>query len=155
MDAADFFRDVVKPNYEAFCVDQNQLQGLWNAVVSMNTVAEYVALDRLGYEDLNREKLDKQAHAVREGNPILLDLKVCADTLKHVRKLERKVRTEVTSILSSTGILSNQPTTGSLVTRRGNMYYRMYCIAHSTRWEHFRNYTSSRVAVLSAGLGQT
>jgi hypothetical protein len=111
MDAADFFRDVVKPNYEAFCVDQNQIQGLWNAVVSMNTVAEYVALDRLGYEDLEREELDKQAKEIRNANPSLSDLKVCADTLKHVRKLDRKVRTEVTSILSSTGILSNQPTT--------------------------------------------
>ena len=133
MDAADFFRDVVKPNYEAFCVEQNQLQGLWNAVVSMNTVAEYVALDRLGYEDLKRAKLAKQAEAVRKGNPILLDLKVCADTLKHVRKLERKVRTEVTSILSSLGYYQISRRLGSLVTRCGNMYYRMYCIAHSTR----------------------
>ena len=111
MDAAEFFKDVVKPNYEEFCGDQNQLQRLWNAVVSMNTVAEYVALDRLGYEHLERQELDKQAEEIRKGNPILLNLKVCADTLKHVRKLERKVRTEVTSILSSTGILSNQPTT--------------------------------------------
>ena len=111
MDAAEFFKDVVKPNYEEFCGDQNQLQRLWNAVVSMNTVAEYVALDRLGYEDLEREKLDKQAEEIRKDNPILFDLKVCADTLKHVRKLERKVRTEVTAIASSTGILSDQPTT--------------------------------------------
>ena len=44
MDAADFFHDLVKPNYEELRRDQNRLRRLWNAVVSMNTVAEYVAL---------------------------------------------------------------------------------------------------------------
>jgi hypothetical protein len=111
MDAAEFFQEVVRPNYEEFCRDQNQLRRLWNEVVSMNTVAEYVALDRLGYEELEREELGNKANEIRNGNPILRDLKVCAETLKHVRKLERKALTEFSSLTSSTGLLSNQPTT--------------------------------------------
>jgi chemotaxis regulatin CheY-phosphate phosphatase CheZ len=111
MDAPDFFRDVVKPNYDRFLDDQNQLRRLWNAVVSMNTVAEYVALDRLRYKQVAREQLDQKAKEIRRDNQVLLELKDCAETLKHVRKLAGKVGTEVTSVPSSTGILSNQPTT--------------------------------------------
>ena len=114
MDAADFFKDVVNPNYERFLEDQNQVRRLWNAVVSMNTVAEYVALDRLRYEQVAREQLDQKAKEIRQDHRVLLELKVCAETLKHVRKLEGKVGTEVTSVPSSTGILSNQPTTWAI-----------------------------------------
>jgi hypothetical protein len=112
MDAAEFFKDVVKPNYEEFRCDQNQIQRLWNAVVSLNTVPEYVALDRLDYrEQAGPREFREKAKEIRNGYPILLVLKVCAETLKHVRKLEGTVRTEFTSTPSSTGILSNQPTT--------------------------------------------
>lgn len=110
MDAADFFHDLVKPNYEEFCRDQNQLRRLWNAVVSMNTVAEYVALERLDYrEALGRDELAEKASEIRKGNPALHDLKDCAETLKHVRKLGPKPPTEFSSLTSSTGLLSNEP----------------------------------------------
>jgi hypothetical protein len=112
MNVVDFFKDVVKPNYEKFVDDQDQLRRLWNAVVSMNTVAEYLALDRFRYEKVGREEFAEKAKEIRTNNPILLDLKVCAETLKHVRKLEGKVgNTEVTSTASSTGLLPGQPAT--------------------------------------------
>lgn len=111
MDAADFFKDVVKRNYEKFLENPNELSLLWNTVVSMNTVAEYVALDRLEYAQMGSEKLDNKAKEIRENNPVLLDLKLCAETLKHVRKLKGKISADVTSTLSSTGLLQNQPDT--------------------------------------------
>ena len=54
MNAVDFFEDVVKRNYKQFVDDPDDLRLLWNAVVSMNTVAEYVALHRLGYVQVAR-----------------------------------------------------------------------------------------------------
>jgi len=111
MDAALFFTEIVKPNYKEFLDNQSELRRLWNAVVSMNTVAEYVALDRLGYEPVVREELDREAKKIREANQALLDLKVCAETLNHVRKLDGNASREITSIASSTGLLPDQPAT--------------------------------------------
>src|SRR5271169_4717423 len=111
MDAADFFRDVVERNYVEFLDNQNELRRLWNAVVSMNTIAEYVALDRLKYKKIDSDKLDEEAKKIREYNPILLDLKVCAEMLKHVRKLKGRFIAEGTPTLSSTGLLADQPDT--------------------------------------------
>jgi hypothetical protein len=128
MDASEFFNDVVKPNYEDYCYNQNQLRQLWNAVVSMNTVAEYVALDRLGYKEVGRVELFEKAKEIRKEHPILLDLKVCAETLKHVRKLDSRVRTQATATTSSTGLLSTQP--ASWVIDYGTSQYVLSDVLH-------------------------
>jgi hypothetical protein len=40
MNAAEFFRDVVKPNYNQLINNPNDLGALWNALVSIDTIAE-------------------------------------------------------------------------------------------------------------------
>jgi hypothetical protein len=43
MDAKEFFSAVVVENYKEAIADPANLRKLWNAAVSMNTVAEYLA----------------------------------------------------------------------------------------------------------------
>jgi hypothetical protein len=43
MDAKEFFSVVVVENYKEAIADPANLRKLWNAAVSMNTVAEYLA----------------------------------------------------------------------------------------------------------------
>jgi len=52
MDAKEFFSAVVVENYKEAIADPANLRKLWNAAVSMNTVAEYLALHRAGYPTL-------------------------------------------------------------------------------------------------------
>jgi hypothetical protein len=86
MDAAEFFRTVVKPNYEQFVQNPTDLRLLWNAIVSMNTVAEFLALHRLGYSPVYREEHNAEAKKLRDLSADLTKLKHDAETLKHVRK---------------------------------------------------------------------
>lgn len=111
MDASEFFLRVVKSNYEKSMSDPNDLRSLWNAVVSMNTVAEYLALDRLGYPKVQLDELNRKAKEIREKSPILIDLKFCAETLKHVRKLQGTSSAAMTLTPSSTGFSPDQPST--------------------------------------------
>jgi hypothetical protein len=87
MNAAHFFHTVAKSNYEDFNAHPNDLRRLWNAIVSMNTVAEYVALDRMGYSPTSRKILDQKANEIRRNSLGLSDLQFCVDTFKHVRKI--------------------------------------------------------------------
>ncbi|MGH6725455.1 MAG: hypothetical protein ACREB8_02770 [Pseudolabrys sp.] len=112
MDAAEFFKDVAEFNYQEFNTNPGNLRHLWNAIVSMNTVAEYVALDQLGYSDVPRAKFDVAAKKIRDKHPILNDLKYCAETFKHVRKIKDhpKLGSGFSTIAASTGV-SDDPTT--------------------------------------------
>ena len=76
----------------------------------MNTVAEYVALDRLGYASLVRKQIDAKCDDVRQQYASLQSLKNLAETLKHVRR--HAPRGQLTA--SSTGILPTDPTTWEL-----------------------------------------
>jgi hypothetical protein len=87
MDASEFFNTVVKPNYQEFTRRSDDFRLLWNAIVSMNTVAEHVALEQLQYAPVSREVLARTANQIRN-NKDLDDLKYCAEALKHVRKIE-------------------------------------------------------------------
>src|SRR5215204_2177200 len=92
MDAQEFIRDVVERNYAEFKELRSDPRLFWNALVSMNSVAEWVALARLGYPD--RDKLAEQtlidgAKKVRQEFAILGHVKYWAETLKHVRKFGR------------------------------------------------------------------
>ena len=90
MDASQFFNTVVKRNYEEFTKNPNDFRSLWNAIVSMNTVPEYMALEQLQYAQVPREKLDAIAKQIRDKDQSLTDLKFCAEALKHVRKIPPK-----------------------------------------------------------------
>jgi hypothetical protein len=105
MDAKEFFSLVVVENYKEAIADPANLRKLWNAAVSMNTVAEYLALHRAGYPTLERWEVDEKAKAVRSQYPNLKAIKSYADRLKHVRKHEAQ---QVTA--SSTSISPQDPT---------------------------------------------
>jgi hypothetical protein len=70
MGSHEFLRDVVLPNYWEFdkCPD---VRLLWNALVSMNSVAEHLALDELKYADVSRNKMDKIANKKRDQYELL------------------------------------------------------------------------------------
>jgi hypothetical protein len=62
MDALEFFEKIAKPNYEEAKRAPDDLRLLWNAVVSLNTIVEFVVLHRCNYEaDLERNELLKKA----------------------------------------------------------------------------------------------
>jgi len=106
MDAREHFRYVAVPNYNEFVQSPSDFRLLGNAILSMNTVAEYLGLDRRGYpSDISRDQRRREAQEVRD-DLSLADLQVCADALKHVRINQAK---DVT--LSSTGIDTNDPAT--------------------------------------------
>jgi hypothetical protein len=113
MNAAEFFKDVAKGNYDEFIRQPSSRRLLWNATVSMNTVAEYVALDRLRYNQVPRKTLDQTAKHFRDGQPILADLKYCAETFKHVRKIKYhpSLASTFTTIATSTGVSEHDVTT--------------------------------------------
>jgi hypothetical protein len=105
MDAAEFFHTVVKGNYDEFNGYPNDLRRLWNAIVSMNTVAEYLALDRMGYSPTSRKILDQKANEIRDNFRGLSDLQFCANTFKHVRKITKDPsQSELTTVSTSTAI---------------------------------------------------
>ncbi len=113
MTAAEFFHDIVKCNYLQFMSNTRNRRLLWNAVVSMNTEAEYVALDRLGYSQVSRQMLDQASNQVRDSNSILSDLKYFAETFKHVRKIKDhpNLAAPFKTIATSTGISDHDLTT--------------------------------------------
>jgi hypothetical protein len=109
MDSREFFQDVAARNYHEFFGRPDDIRLLWNAVVSMNSVAEYLALDQLGYPEFSRKDLGLAAQKIRE-QYALLDLKFCADTFKHVRKIKDRGAGTFELTASSTGITSDRTT---------------------------------------------
>ena len=106
MDAREFFQNVVVPRYTEFVRRPTDFPVFWTALVSMNTVPEYLALHRRGYPpDVPRSELRRQAQEIRGELSGLEDLQFCADTFKHVRKSGFGLQA------SSTGIDPNDPTT--------------------------------------------
>lgn len=111
MDAREFFQNVVTPNYAEFLRSPNNIRLLWNIVVSINSVPEFLALHRLKYSlDLPREALDLEAEKIRNELDGFVELQFCANTLKHVRKIRRS-GTKFTLEASSTGLLPDDQLT--------------------------------------------
>jgi hypothetical protein len=113
MDARQFFHNVVIPSYTAFTQSQNEFHLLWNTLVVMNTVPEYLALDRLGHTPVRRDVLDGTAQRIRHQYCYLLDVKFCAEACKHVRKITDHSG-GFTLQASSTGVDPNDPTTWNI-----------------------------------------
>ena len=106
MDAKEMFNLIAAENYKETKADPANLRKLYNAVTSMNSVADYLALHEDNYPSLKRREVDRRTEAVRFQYPDLEDVKLCADTLKHAR---HHVGQLVTA--SSTGILPGDPGT--------------------------------------------
>jgi len=123
MDATEFFQNIIKPNYEDSAGAPDDLRLLLNAIISMNTVAEFVALDRLDYAKISEKELGKQANEIRRQFPSLEDLKFCAETLKHVRKLHGTMTSDYSVTPSSTSISPSEPSTWIIETAQ-----KRYCL---------------------------
>ena len=120
MDAREFFQNVVVPRYTEFVRRSTDFPVFWTALVSMNTVPEYLALHKRGYpSDFPRSELRREAQEIRGRLSGLEDLQLCADTFKHVRKSGFALQA------SSTGIDPNDPTTWKI----GN--HDLVQVAHS------------------------
>ena len=63
MDAREFFQDVVHRNYFEFFDHPDDISLLWNAVVSLNSVAEYLALEQLNHAQISRKQFPETAHS--------------------------------------------------------------------------------------------
>jgi len=91
MDAYEFFHEIVAPNCEEALRPPYRLRLAWNAIVSLNTVLEFVALHRLGYRvNVDRDLLTAKAKEIRENHIALIILNKEANRLKHVRRLPRR-----------------------------------------------------------------
>lgn len=123
MNATEFFQEIIKPNYDETKRTPDNLRLLVNAIISMNTVAEFVALDRLGYVKVSLQELAKEANEIRRQYACLEDLKFCAETLKHVRKLSSTLDSDVPVMPSSTSILPLQQTSAWFLDTAGKTYY--------------------------------
>ena len=113
MDAPEFYKCIVKPNYDSFDQGRGDIRLAWNAAVSMNSVAEYVALHRSGYAPMTEDKLSCEANKIRKCFPPLEKLNGEVITLKHVRNLRgiKKVNLPLSSNRSSTAYLPDVPLT--------------------------------------------
>ena len=88
MDAREYFQKVVVPNFADFQQSSNDIRLLINALVSMNTVPEFLALHRLGYAlDISREELDEEVETIRV-DLCLTALQFCTNMFKHVRLIQ-------------------------------------------------------------------
>jgi hypothetical protein len=110
MDAKQFFDEVVVPNYCDAHQSPSNFRFVSNAITCMNTVAEFVALEQLGYPPtLKRSDLDKKANEIRKANPPLCDLQFWVETLKHVRKLTDAKSSNHQVTASSTSVELSNP----------------------------------------------
>ena len=88
MDAREYFQRIVVPDYAHFQQSPSDIRLLFNALVSMNTVPEFLALHRLGYAvDISREELDEEVETIRV-DLCLTALQFCTNMFKHVRLIQ-------------------------------------------------------------------
>jgi hypothetical protein len=113
MDANEFFNRIVRPNYDAVDRNRDEFRSVWNAAVSLNTIAEYLALHRSRYVAMTEVELNKAANTIRNDIPQLGKLNNEVIALKHVRSLRgvKKQDLSISSILSSTAYLPDEPVT--------------------------------------------
>jgi hypothetical protein len=116
MDAHEFFHQIVEPNCENALRPPYHLRLAWNAILSLNTVPEFIALHRLGYKtDVDRDLLYRETEDIRKKYPALTQLNNEAIKLKHVRRLPRKENEPLSSINSSTSHVISEPTLAELL----------------------------------------
>ena len=114
MDARDFFHEVVKRNYDEFVRSPNDIRLLWNVLVSMNTLPEFLALQQREYPpSISRNELYKLAEEIRGDLSGFDELKFCADALKHIRKNFKDQGGG--STVSTTGLLPDDQATWTIV----------------------------------------
>ena len=69
MDAYEFFHQIVEPNCENALRPPYHLRLAWNAIVSLNTVPEFIVLHRLGYKtDVDRDLLYRETEEIQKNH---------------------------------------------------------------------------------------
>jgi hypothetical protein len=111
MNAREHFKNIVVPNYNEFVRSPSDFRLLENALFSMSTVAERLALERREYGQVGRGVLYGEAQKIRGDLSGLSGLQSCTNALKHVRSIKDHGGGEFTTIATSTGIEANDPTT--------------------------------------------
>ncbi len=111
MDPRKHFQSVVVGNYNDFVQRPTEYRFLDNTLSSMNTVAERLGLHQLEYDEVGRGVLNQEAQKIRNQSSALKDLKFCAETIKHGRKIIDHGGGKFTTIATSTGIDPNDLTT--------------------------------------------
>jgi hypothetical protein len=117
MDACEFFYQIVTPNCDDAMRQPFDLRSAWNAILSLNTMPEFLALHRLVYRDnVDRKVLDSEADKIRKEHLPLAKLNNEAIKLKHVRRLSGQKRKEpFSSTPSSTSYLISEPTPADIL----------------------------------------
>lgn len=91
MNTFDFFYTVVRYNYDEFRARQYDYRLLWNALMAMNTVPEYIVLEKENFrDDMSRDELYEKANKVREADEILTVLRKCVETMRYGGKVDGK-----------------------------------------------------------------
>jgi len=111
MDAPEHFQKVIVPNYNDFVPRPTEYRLLENALFSIDTMSERLALHQLKYPQLSREALYEEAQKIRGQDSSLKDLHSCANTLKHSRSIRDYRGFKFATTATSTGIDPNNPTT--------------------------------------------
>jgi hypothetical protein len=124
MDATEFFCQIIEPNYAEATRAPDDLRLLVNAIISMNTVAEFLALKRNQYGQMTRKELTGKANELRKQFPCLEDLKLCAETLKHVRKLNNAKSADFSLTATSTSISPTRTSTWTITTVSNTYHLR-------------------------------
>jgi hypothetical protein len=114
MDTREYFNYVSAPNCKEFVRRPTDFRLLWNALVSMNTVAEHLGLHQRGYDEVSRNELYQEAQGIRGQLSAVEDLKFCADTLKHVGKIQDQRGGKFTTVATSTGVDPIDPSTWTI-----------------------------------------
>jgi hypothetical protein len=111
MDACEFFHQIVTPNCNDAMRSPFDLRLAWNAILSLNTMPEFLALHRLGYrENVDLKALGREVDELRKKHLSLAKLNSEAIKLKHVRPLWGRNRKEpFSSTYSSTSYSISEP----------------------------------------------
>jgi hypothetical protein len=131
MDARKHFQSVVEPNYNDFVQSPTEYRFLDNTLSSGNTVAERLGLHQLEYGEVGRGLLTQEAQKIRKQSSSLEDLKFCAETLKHGRKIIDHGGGKFTTIATSTGIDPADPTTWKICRQDRGITYDLVSVAHN------------------------
>ena len=86
MNAREYFQSTVMPSYTRF-QRQGDFNSLQNAIRSMDSAAEYLALDRLKSAQVSRKALNQETRNIRGKFSSLRDVHSYSNTLKHVRSI--------------------------------------------------------------------
>jgi hypothetical protein len=85
--AKDFFNEIALPLFKRARTEPTK-EMVWAAIVAVNQVADYIALDR--YPG-NRKAQSKEAGRIRRADVALDRLAAIAEALKHAKNIDRRL----------------------------------------------------------------